>query len=144
MAKPPIKKKYIETPEILWQYFLDYVEKEKANPMLKVEYVGKEGERVNTPLQVPITFEGFECYLWDLDVIASLTDYSANKNGVYDSYSTILTRIKQNCFSQNFKGASVGLFNASIIARKLGLIEKTQTEHSGTLNIPNLPDIGNR
>jgi hypothetical protein len=36
-------------------------------------------------------------------------------------------RIRQNCFVQNFKGASVGLFNANIIAKKLGLIEKSQT-----------------
>ena len=137
MAKPPIKQKYIETPEKLWELFLDYVKHEANNPMMKVEYVGKDGERVLTPLPVPITFEGFECYLADREVINDLGDYESDKGGSYASYSTIITRIKKNCFVNNFKGASVGLFNANIIARKLGLTEKTDnnTTLSGKIEI---------
>lgn len=128
-SKPPIKKKYIETPEKLWELFLSYVEKERENPMYKREYAGKNGETKDTPLMVPITFEGFECYLWDEGVIQDLGDYSKNDNGRYTSYAPIITRIRQNCFVQNFKGASVGLFNANIIAKKLGLVEKTENKH---------------
>lgn len=133
MAKsiPPIKQKYIESPEKLWEYFTQYVEHEKNNPMFKVEYVGKEGEKVNTPLQVPIIFEGFECWLADKEIINDLGDYASNKGGAYEAYSTIITRIRNNCFSQNFKGASVGLFNANIIAKKLGLIERQDVTTNG-------------
>lgn len=119
--KPPIKQKYIETPDKLWELFCEYVEHERKSPMYKVEYVGKDGKEVNTPLQVPITFEGFECFLADRDIIQDLGDYSNEKNESYKSYRPIITRIRQNCFVQNFKGASVGLFNANIIAKKLGL-----------------------
>ena len=138
------KHKYIETPEKLWQLFLDYIEHERSNPMYKVEYVGKDGNQVKTPLETPITFEGFECYLQDQGVINDLGDYSKNDNGRYTDYAPIITRVKQNCFVHNFKGASVGLFNANIIARKLGLVDKKETEMKGGLNIPELPDIGNR
>lgn len=138
------KKKYIETPEKLWELFTEYVKHEQANPMYKVEYVGRDGEKANTPLQTPIIFEGFECWLADQGIINDLGDYSSNKDGRYDEYATIITRIRNNCFAQNFKGASVGLFNANIIAKKLGLVEKKQTEIKNSLNIPNLPDIGNR
>jgi len=127
MARPK-GTKYIETPELLWEYFKLYVEKERNNPMYKVEYVGKDGNQVNTPLQVPITFEGFECYLWDADIISDLSQYSANTEGRYTDYQTIITRIRNNCFVQNFKGASVGLFNANIIAKKLGLIERSEVK----------------
>ena len=120
--------KYIETPEKLWELFESYVEKERSNPMYKVEYVGKDGDRVDTPLQVPITFEGFECYLADEGIIQDLGKYSANTDNAYTEFVTIITRIRNNCFVQNFKGASVGLFNANIIAKKLGLIEKTQMD----------------
>jgi hypothetical protein len=139
MSKPPIKQKYIESPEKLWEYFLAYVEHESNNPMFKREYVGKDGIEVNTPLQVPITFEGFECYLQDQDIISHLGDYSANKDGKYQTYSTIIMRIRQNCFVQNFKGASVGLFNANIIAKKLGLIEKSQTTIVEQQLFPDVP-----
>ena len=125
-VKPPIKQKYIESPEKLWEYFLSYVEHERNNPLFKRDYVGKDGNEVDTPLQVPITFEGFECYLQDQNIISHLSDYSANKDGKYQSYSTIISRIRQNCFVQNFKGAAVGLFNPNLIAKKLGLIDKVQ------------------
>ena len=48
----------------------------------------------------------------------------------YPEYLPIITRIKQFCFSQNFKGASVGLFNANIIAKKLGLSEKVESQQT--------------
>jgi hypothetical protein len=126
--KPPRKKKAISTPNKLWQLFMDYVAHEAANPMHRIDYVGKNGTRKETPLETPITFEGFECYLQDQGVINDLGDYSKNKEGAYDAYSPIIARIRQNCFVHNFKGASVGIFNANIIAKKLGLIEKSQVE----------------
>ncbi len=135
MARPH-GTKYIETPEKMWELFEAYVKHESDSPMYKVEYVGKDGDRVNTPLQVPITFEGFECWLWDNDYIkAGLGDYASNKNESYSDYSTIITRIRQNCFAQNFKGASVGLFNANIIAKKLGLVEKTENTHKHEIEV---------
>jgi hypothetical protein len=120
------KKKYIETPEKMWELFEEYVKHENNNPMHKREYVGKDGNEVDTPLQVPITFEGFECYLADKGIIEDLGKYSANTDNAYNEFVTIITRIRRNCFVQNFKGASVGLFNANLVAKKLGLISKVE------------------
>ncbi len=130
------RPKNIKTPEILWQLFEDYVKHEADNPMYKVEYVGKEGRVERTPLETPITFLGFEVWLANNDYIQQLSDYVANIDGRYSEFTTILTRIRNCCYVHNFKGASVGLFNANIIARKLGLTEKqevTQTTH--TINL---------
>lgn len=121
------KHKYIDTPFTLWALFQEYVKHEASTPMFKIEYVGKNGDQVDTALQVPITFEGFECYLGDQEIINDLGDYSKNDDGRYSEYAPIITRIRKNCFVQNFKGASVGLFNANLIAKKLGLIEKSET-----------------
>lgn len=146
MAKspPPIKQKYIETPEKLWDLFKAYVQFEAENPMKRTDYVGKNGIAVKTELETPITFEGFECYLADRDVIQDLGDYSNAENESYAAYRPTITRIRKNCFVHNFKGAAVRLFDANLIAKKLGLIAKSETEVKGGLNIPNLPDIGNR
>ena len=130
------RPKNIKTPEILWQLFEDYVKHEAENPMHRVDYVGKEGRVERTPLETPITFLGFEVWLADNDYIQQLSDYVANIDGRYSEFTTILTRIRNCCYVHNFKGASVGLFNANIIARKLGLTEKqevTQTTH--TINL---------
>lgn len=130
--------KYIESPEKLWELFTDYVKHEAVQPMFKTEYVGKDGREVKTALNVPITFEGFECYLADKDIIQDLGDYASNKGNNYSEFSTIIARIRKNCFVQNFKGASVGLFNANLIARKLGLVEKTS--HEVKMEQPLFPD----
>jgi len=131
--------KYIETPEKLWEYFKDYVKHEQENPMYKVEYVGRDGAKEKTPLETPITFIGFECYLADREIINDLGDYRKNDDNRYADYAPIITRITNNCFAQNFKGASVGLFNANIIARKLGLVEKQQTEIKAEPRVFNIP-----
>jgi hypothetical protein len=140
MARPT-GTKHIETPEKLWELFELYVKHESNSPMFKVEYVGKDGNQVNTPLQVPITFEGFECYLEEEGIINDLGDYSKNKDERYTGYAPIITRIRRNCFVQNFKGASVGLFNANLVAKKLGLVEKQEIEQK---NINVEMDLGKK
>ncbi len=125
---PPRKQKYIATPEILWQYFLDYVAHEAANPWLKVDYVGQKAEKVIVPLATPITFEGFECYLWNLDIVTDLGSYASNKGGAYTSYSPIIKNIRQHCYVQNFRGAAAGAFNANLIARKLGIKDQVDSD----------------
>lgn len=120
------KHKYIETPERLWELFEEYVLHERNNPMFKREYVGRDGIEKDTPLETPITFEGFECYLSENGVIEDLGHYSQNLDGRYDEYVPIVARIRKNCFVHNFKGAAVGMFNANLISRKLGLKEQSE------------------
>lgn len=143
MARP-FGTKNIESPELLWELFEAYVKHEANSPMFKVEYVGKDGDEKNTPLQVPITFEGFECYLANEGIINDLGDYSSDKDERYKDYATIIQRIRKNCFVQNFKGAAVGLFSATLISRKLGLTEKTSNENTNinrniTVEVVNSP-----
>lgn len=126
---PPRKQKYIPSPEHLWQYFEDYVKHAASKPWLKVDYVGQKAEKVIIPLAVPITFEGFECYLWEQDIIDDLGSYSSNKGGAYEAYSPIIKKIRSFCFQQNFNGAAVGAFNANLIARKLGIKDQVDTDH---------------
>jgi hypothetical protein len=120
------KKKYIESPEKLLELFKDYVKHESENPMYKVDYVGKEGRLEKTPIETPITFEGFEVYLFQKEIINDLGDYASNKDNKYSEYSTIIAYIRKHCFVHNFKGAAVKLFDPNLIARKLGLKEQVE------------------
>lgn len=138
------KSKYIETPEKMWDLFLKYITHSQENPLHRVDYVGRDGNKTLTPLAIPITFNGFENYLAMKGVINDLGDYSKNDDGRYEDYAPIITRIRNYCYVNNFNGAAVNLLNANLISRKLGLVDKKSTEHSGSLKIPNLPDIGNR
>lgn len=141
---PAGQPKKIESPEKMWSLFMDYKDHELANPIKRRDYVGKDGRPEDTKMYCALTMEGFSCYLCDLGIIDSVDDYVKNKNGLYDAYSPIITRIKNYIYNHNFKGAGVGLLKENLIARQLGIKDKQEIEHKGELNIPPVPDIGKR
>lgn len=138
------RPKKIESPGILWDYFLQYKKLVKNNPILVKDWVGKDADQVYKEKEKPLTIEGFENYLEDEGIINDLGDYFANSKGAYNEFSTICSRIKRNVRQDQIEGGMVGIYNPSITQRINGLTEKIQTEIKGSLNVPNLPDIGNR
>jgi hypothetical protein len=127
------KHKYIETPEKLWELFEAYKKSVKEKPRLKTEYVGKDGIMVNTPLERPLTIDGFECHLFNEGIIGDLSHYFANTNNKYTDYLTICSRIRKEVRSDQIDGGMVGQYNASITQRLNGLTEKQAIEHSGDI-----------
>ena len=122
------KKKYIETPEKMWELFEEYREHIKKNPRVKIEYVGRDGDKVETPLEMPLIFCGFENFVADKDLNTELSHYFSNKDGRYSDYVAICSRIKKAIREDQIGGGMVGQYNASITQRLNGLVDKTQTE----------------
>lgn len=122
------KHKYIETPEKMWDYFEAYAKETKENPRYKVEYVGKDGERVKTPLERPLTIEGFELWMAKNEIIMDLSQYFANTEQRYSEYQTICSRIRKAVRNDQIEGGMVGQYNASITQRLNGLKEQTETD----------------
>ena len=123
------KNKYIETPEKLWELFEIYKTSVKQNPRFKTEYVGKDGEKVKTPLERPLTIDGFECYLSNEGIIGDLSHYFANTDKRYTDYITICSRIRKEVRNDQIEGGMVGQYNASITQRLNGLREQTDNTH---------------
>ncbi len=126
------KRKYIETPEKMWEYFLAYKKQVKSNPILVQDYVGKDAEMVYRKKDRPLTIEGFENYLEDLEIISHLSDYFANTNNNYSDYSTICSRIKRNVKQDQIEGGMAGIYNPSITQRLNNLVEKQEVKHEVT------------
>lgn len=129
MSKPPIKQKYIETPEKLMELFRDYVKHTKADPYLVHDFVGKDAEEVRREKERTLSFIGFECYLDEMDIISNLSSYEANADNSYEAYLPIIARIKRFIEKDQFEGAVAGVYNQNIIARKLGLADKQEIKH---------------
>lgn len=138
------KKKYIETPERFWELFLEYKSFAKDNPLKVHDFVGKDGQSVYRLKERPLTIEGFENYVAEKGVISDLGNYFANTDNAYNDYLTICSRVKRNIRQDQIEGGMASIYNPSITQRLNNLTERTHTEVSGGLNIPNLPDIGNR
>lgn len=116
----------------------------QAKDWPKVQYVGKDGERMIDYPVLPITIEGF--YRFCRIKYGDVKEYFLNReiNGVryYDDFTTICRACEDERREHQIIGGMIGNFNPSITQRLNGL--KEQTEHSGEINMPAVPDIGTR
>ena len=118
--------------------------KEESKQWEKVQYVGKDGIRKTDYPKIPLTLEGFKRWCREQKKLGEVEHYFSNTEGYYDDFCGICSHIREEIREDQIKGGLLGFYNPSITQRLNGLTEKVKTEHSGSLNIPNLPDIGDR
>jgi len=137
--------KYIESPEILWELFVSYKKETKDNPIIVKDWVGKDADQVHREKEKPLTMVGFECYVCDKTKISypDLTNYFEAK-GNFEIFIPISSRIRAEIKNDQITGGLTMIYSQNLTARINGLVDKKETEIKGTLNVPNLPDIGNR
>jgi hypothetical protein len=129
------KPKYIETPERMWELFLEYAKETKNNPKKVQDYVGKDGDLVYRERERPLTMEGFENYCEDN--VGCVHQYFANQDSSYTEYLSICSRIKRVIRQDQIEGGMVSIYNPSITQRINGLTEKTDVTTNGQ-------EIGNK
>lgn len=119
-----------DDPEKLWLVACDYFTWAVNNPLYKKEVIkggDLAGEIVSVPIDRPFTWQGLENHLRINGLMAKLDDYRANKNNNYEAFSDILTCISNIIVEQKYTGALVGTYNPNLIARDLGMTEKSET-----------------
>lgn len=125
------RDKLFATPQLLWEAATEYFEWVDENPLTRNEAIkggDLAGRTVAVEIGRPYTIHGLCLYL-DCSVDYFKKFEQNNKDAV--DFIPILTRIKETIYNQKFEGASVGLFNQSIIARDLGLVDKTDITSKG-------------
>lgn len=127
------RDKLFATPELLWEAACEYFEWIDNNPLIEIDYVGKDATQVEKPHTRPYTLEGLVMYL------DACTNYwkefrkRCNDNNEKD-FIAIITRVEEIIRRQKFEGAACGFYNANIIARDLGLSDKKDlTSSDGTM-----------
>lgn len=127
-----------KTPEELYAAFEAYKKDldEKAKDWLKVQYVGKDGDRVTDKYKLPYTFEGFKVYCYK--EYGKIEQYFLNQDGLYDDFMSICSHIKEEIRNNQITGGLLGVYNPSITQRLNGLTDKTSSEHN--INVNKLPD----
>lgn len=131
MATRGVKKK-IESPEVMWQYFLDYKKEVESNPFKVQDFVGKDGEMVYREKNRCLSMIGFWSYLDDKEIISDPSDYFENKEGRYEDFIHICSRIKRQIKRDQIEGGMAGVYNTSITQRLNGLTEKQETVSNNT------------
>jgi hypothetical protein len=120
-----MKRKYIETPEKLYELFQAYKSSRQPREIQKATAAGVKSEW-HTP---PLTMEGFENYCEE--VIGCVHQYFVNQEGAYTEYLNICSRIKRLIRQDQIEGGMVGQYNPSITQRLNGLTEKQDVTTGG-------------
>lgn len=145
------RDKLFKTPQILWEAACEYFKWVDDNPIMVWEQrrmgfrkgPGRKPDRLQAiPMQRPYTMGAF-CifidvgprYFWEFEatnqrVINDETSTPEAKE-LAKGFSTVIDAIVNATKEQKFSGASVGIFNAQLIARDLGLIDRKEMEHKG-------------
>lgn len=120
----------IETPEKLWELFLEYEAWSKNNPY-KVHTHTARGVKQYQDKEKVLTYIGFEGWLCLNEVVYDLTHYEVSKNSVDAKsidYRPIIAKIKRVCSLDTITGASAGVYNANLASRLEGLSEKSEVK----------------
>jgi hypothetical protein len=115
------KPKNFPKPIDLWNACKPYFEWVDENPIIKqsTTTTAKGTFHNEEPLQKPYTWMGLYVFLG----VSDLSAYKENKD-----YFQVITHIDNIIRNQKFEGATAGIFNANIIARDLGLVDKKEIE----------------
>lgn len=140
------RDKLFETPELLLDECKEYFNWVDSKPFFKVEQIKKPYLDPETKLWVtmcklptvrPYTIHGLCIYLgcnslWFNQFERALV---GKEDQLSKDFSTVLTHVREIIYHQKFEGAVVGAFNASIIQRDLGLVEKVDNKLSGEISV---------
>lgn len=118
------REKLFTTSSLLKEAAEEYFAWCDKNPWYKKSAIksgDKAGQLVDEPTARPYTITGFLLYV---EASESYWRKLKSNKDLPEDFFTVIDYIEQVIYTQKFEGAAVGAFNANIIARDLGLVEK--------------------
>lgn len=121
-----------DTPQLMLEAAYEYFEWCDKHPWVKHEAL-KSGERIGKTVKVPTsrpyTLSGLCLYIGTNSHY--FEHFKMSLRGQHEDFSSVIKHIEEVIRTQKFEGASVGAFNANIIARDLGLVDKKDIVSDG-------------
>jgi hypothetical protein len=120
------RKPKFASPEILWDACCEYFDWNEANPLWEVKSYMYQGAPVQDqiPKMRAMTIFGL-CGFLDI----SKTCWDEYK--VREGFGSVTTRVEEIIKRQKFEGAAAEFLNPNIIARDLGLADKSELTGKG-------------
>ena len=129
-------EKNIKTPELLYKHFESYKRYCKQNPKKENFWSSRSDKEVSVSREIPLTWNGFEIWLSKNKILVKLQDYKENKDNRYSEYACTIRTIIKEIYEDKYSGAASGIFQHNIIARDLGLTEKTENRNVNIFDDP--------
>lgn len=117
------RDKIYKTPKALAEACNEYFKWCEENPLIEIDFRGKDAQRVELPKMRAYTMEGL-CSFLDI-TSKTFRNYEERKD-----FLPITTRVRDIMRKQKLEGAAAGFLNPSIIARELGLTDKKEIDQT--------------
>lgn len=120
------RRPIFSSPDDLWNAACEYFQWVEDNPLWEDKVTSFQGVNTHEPVAKmrAMTLDGLVLFL-DID------DTTWRRYKEREDFSQVTTRIEKTIRSQKFAGAAADLLNANIIARDLGLADKSELAGSG-------------
>lgn len=129
------RDKIFKTPSDLWGAACEYFEWCEENPLKEEKAFAFQGEitKESVSLLRPMTIGGLCLFLGvNMQYLNDFEESLDLESREGKDFSLIIEAIKTSIKEQKFAGAAAGLFNANIIARDLGLSDKSELDHKSS------------
>jgi len=115
-----------DDPVVLWEDCCEYFQWVEDNPLWESKLVSFQGDsKIEIlPKMRAMTLSGLQLFI---DMHQTTWDEYRQK----DDFSLVVNRVDKIIYDQKFSGAAADLLNANIIARDLGLKDKSAQELTG-------------
>ena len=127
------RDKIFATPKLMLEAAYEYFEWCEKNPLIEIDYRGAAPPvKVQLPKMRAFTIEGLTMFLHVNTVYFNQFEesISGKEDELSKDFSKVITHVKEIIYRQKFEGAASGFLNPNIIARSLGLREKSETDHN--------------
>lgn len=126
------RDKLFKTPDLLWEAACEYFQWCVDNPIVAQENKGTKNVN-EVEFFRPFTLKGF-CLFCD----ASEHWFNEFEKSASEDFLVIIRKIRDIIYTQKIEGAIIGIYNANIVARDLGLSEKAQIQQNNTIEYVNV------
>lgn len=127
VENPTGRPKEYATPGDLWDKAAEYFQWCDSNPLMSYEWNGKDPVKCELEKMRAYTIKGLCLFLG----IYESTFHTYTTAETHKEFHYIASHIRDIIYTQKFEGAAAGMLNPNIIARDLGLVDKTDSNHTG-------------
>lgn len=127
------RKRIFETPEDMFNAAQEYFYYQSSRTLNETQFTGSQGKKVIIPHVPPFTWEGLTMFLHVNTVYFNKFEAERKKENTDQAreFCKIITHVRETIRLQKFEGAMVGMYNANITARDLGLTDKKDVTTDG-------------
>lgn len=133
--------KIFATADLMWEAACEYFQWCDDNPLSEDRLFAFKGSITKDKVDIirAYTLSGLCIYLGCNE--AYFRNFKNQERNHKEDFSSVIGQIEQVIETQQFTAAAAGLLNANIIARKLGLTDKKETELKGELKVNQVTGI---